>query len=72
MLKQANQNCDITFYNIVRKIIDDRRKNGMDKTDESFRRITKAIANLINNNKDVYLILITAKLENDRQKNGYC
>ncbi len=67
-MKQIQQRCDITLLEVVEIISRERIKRNIDKRQESFRRITKAIANLISTDNEVKERLINAYLENDRSK----
>lgn len=66
-MKQIQQRCDVALVEIIGIISIERVKKGIDKKQESFRRITKAVANLISTDNEVRERLINAYLENDRR-----
>jgi len=72
MIKDNLQRCDISLIKCLEDIAQERVKIGKDKKTESFRRLTKAVANLISTDKEIKDRLINAYLEDDRGKgNGY-
>lgn len=66
-MKAEMRRCDISFIEVMEKISIERVKSGVDKQTESFRRLTKAVANLISTDDDIRKRIINAYLENDRK-----
>ena len=70
MIERKISGCDLSFNNCINFIIKERFKRDIDKEPQSFRRITKAVANLIMTDTNVRNRLINAILEDDRRNNN--
>lgn len=68
MIKTKNQRNDESLNKCVLVIIKERMKRDIDESAVSYRRITKAIANLIMTDTEIRQRLIEAILEDDRRK----
>jgi len=72
MIKNEIQRCDEHLIKCTDLICLERIKRGIDKRTPSFRRMTKAYANLIMTDTEIKERLINAILEDDRRNNnGY-
>lgn len=68
MIKSQIGRCDINLYKCLELLANERVKRNIDNKTESFRRLTKAVANLIMTDTEVRERLIVAILEDDRRK----
>ena len=72
MIKAKQQRCDLNLIKIGNMILKERVKRDIDEKQESFRRFTKAVANLIATDNSIRERLITAIFEEDRgSTHGY-
>jgi len=70
MIERKISGCDLSFNDCITFIIKARFRQDLDKEPQSFRRITKAVANLIMTDTNVRNRLINAILEDDRRNNN--
>lgn len=71
MINYKLEKTDTHLIDCIKAIDTERIKRGISKETIGFRRLSKAVANLIMTDTEVRERLINAIIEDDRRKNGY-